>query len=82
MTLAQYLCIFMNRNKTKNKIMKKVIAILSIVALASCGGGQSTETPTTDSTKVSTDSTSSDSTKVVVDSTTITVDSTKAVEIK
>ena len=72
----------MNRNKTKNTIMKKVIAILSIVALASCGGGQSTETPTTDSTKVCTDSTSCDSTKVVVDSTTVTVDTTKAVEKK
>jgi hypothetical protein len=72
----------MYRNKIKNTIMKKTIAILSIVALASCGGGQSTETPTTDSTKVCTDSTSCDSTKVVVDTTTITVDTTKIVEIK
>lgn len=72
----------MYRNKIKKTIMKKVIAILSIVALASCGGGQSTETPTTDSTKVCTDSTSCDSTKVVVGTTTTTVDTTKAVEIK
>ena len=72
----------MYRNKIKKTIMKKVIAILSIVALASCGGGQSTETPTTDSTKVCTDSTSCDSTKVVVDTTTTTVDTTKVVEMK
>lgn len=72
----------MNRNKIKKTIMKKVIAILSIVALASCGGGQSTETPTTDSTKVCTDSTTCDSTKVVVGTTTSAVDTTKAVEIK
>ena len=72
----------MYRNKLKNTIMKKVIAILSIVALASCGGGQSTETPTTDSTKVCMDSTSCDSTKVVVDTTTAPVDTTKLVEIK
>ena len=72
----------MNRNKTKNKIMKKLIAILSIVALASCGGGQSTETPTTDSTKVCTDSTTCDSTKVVVDTTTTTVGTTTTVEKK
>ena len=62
--------------------MKKLIAILSIVALASCGGGQSTETPTTDSTKVCTDSTTCDSTKVVVDTTTTTVGTTTTVEKK
>ena len=54
--------------------MKKVIAILSIVALASCGGGESTQTPTTDSTKV-------DTTKTVVD-TTKTVDTTVVTEKK
>ena len=72
----------MYRNKIKKTIMKKVIAILSIVALASCGGGQSTETPTTDSTKVCTDSTTCDSTKVVVDTTTTTVGTTTTVEKK
>lgn len=72
----------MNRNKIKKQIMKKVIAILSIVALTSCGGGQSTETPSTDSTKVCMDSTSCDSTKVVVDTTTVKVDTTKSVEKK
>jgi hypothetical protein len=72
----------MYRNKIKNTIMKKTIAILSIIALASCGDGQTTETPTTDSTKVCTDSTSCDSTKIVVDTTKVTVDTTKAVEKK
>ena len=72
----------MNRNKIKKTIMKKVIAILSIVALASCGGGQSTETPTTDSTKVCTDSTKCDSTKTCVDTTKVSVDTTTAVENK
>jgi maltose-binding protein MalE len=56
--------------------MKKVIAVLSIVALASCGGGKSTEVSTTDSTVVKTDSTIvTDSTKV--DSIKVVVDSTK-----
>jgi hypothetical protein len=54
--------------------MKKVIALLSIVALASCGGGKTTEPTTIDSTIVKTDSTvvtdstKTDSTKVVLDS--------------
>lgn len=64
--------------KIKNKTnMKKVLALLSIVALASCGEGSSTETTTTDSTTVSVDSTivKSDSTKT--DSTSVSVDSTK-----
>lgn len=72
----------MNRNKIKKTIMKKAIAILSIIALASCGGGQSTETTTTDSTKVCTDSTSCDSTKTCVDTTKSKVDTTKVVEKK
>jgi len=56
--------------------MKKVLAVLSIVALASCGGGTTTETSTcdtcvvkTDTTVVKTDSTKTDSTVVSVDST-------------
>jgi uncharacterized lipoprotein len=57
--------------------MKKVIALLSIVALASCGTGSSTEQTTTDSTVVKSDTTTvvSDSTKT--DSTKVIVDSTK-----
>lgn len=62
--------------------MKKVIAILSIVAMASCGGGQSTETPTTDSTKVCMDSTKCDSTKTCVDTTKVSVGTTTTVENK
>ena len=46
--------------------MKKTIAIVALAAtLASCGGSTSTETTTTDSTKVTVDSTK------VVDSTTV-----------
>ena len=56
--------------------MKKVIALFAIVALVSCGGGSSTETPTTDSTSVKCDTTSctkdsvktTESTEVVKDS--------------
>ena len=49
--------------------MRKIAALLAIVALASCGNGTSTEVKSTDSTTVSTDSTSvcSDSTAVSVD---------------
>jgi len=49
--------------------MKQFIAIVALVALASCGGSTTTETPKTDSTVIKTDTTK------VVDST--TVDSTK-----
>jgi predicted small lipoprotein YifL len=51
-------------NKNKNN-MKKTIAIVTLAAtLASCGGSK-TETPTTDSTKVTVDSVKAvDSTKV------------------
>ncbi len=63
--------------KTKKKTtMKKVIALFAIVALASCGGGNSTETTSTDSTSVTCDTMScakdsvktTDSTHVVKDS--------------
>ena len=47
--------------------MKKILAILSIVALASCGTGTSTEVKS-DSTAVVVDSTKTDSTVVSVDS--------------
>ena len=48
--------------------MKKLLAIVSLVALAACGGnGASTEVKT-DSSAVVVDSTKVDSTKVVVDS--------------
>jgi ABC-type glycerol-3-phosphate transport system substrate-binding protein len=58
-------------NKNKNN-MKKTIAIVALAAtLASCGGSK-TETPTTDSTKVTVDSVTVDSTK--------TVDTVKAVK--
>jgi hypothetical protein len=61
--------------------MKKIVGILSIVVLTSCGGGE-TETPatTTDSTTVTCDSSAvaTDSTKACCDSTkTSVVDSTK-----
>jgi ABC-type uncharacterized transport system auxiliary subunit len=50
-----------NNNLTvnkKNRNMKKTIAIVTLaVTLASCGGSTSTETTTTDSTKVTVDST-------------------------
>jgi hypothetical protein len=52
--------------------MKKIVGILSIVALTSCGGGE-TETPSTtiDSTTVKCDSSAvaTDSTKTCCDST-------------
>lgn len=48
--------------------MKKVLALLSIVALASCGNTTSTDVKT-DSTAVVTDTTLTDSIKVPVDST-------------
>lgn len=46
--------------------MKKILAILSIVALTSCGTGTSTEVKT-DSTAVVADSTKVDSTVISVD---------------
>jgi hypothetical protein len=58
--------------------MKKVLAILAMVALASCGNGTSTEVKS-DSTAVAVDT-------VNVDSAAVSVDSTKteapAVEVK
>lgn len=57
--------------------MKKVLAVLSIVALASCGGGTSTESTTTDSTSVKVDSTVTKTDSTKVDSTVVSVDSTK-----
>jgi hypothetical protein len=47
--------------------MKKIVALFSIVALASCGTGTSTEVKS-DSTAVVVDSTKTDSTVVSVDS--------------
>jgi len=60
--------------------MKKVLVLLSIVALASCGGGKSTDVSTCDTTCVKTDSTIviSDTTKT--DSTVVPVDSAKKVK--
>jgi hypothetical protein len=46
--------------------MKKIVAILSIVALASCGNGATSTEVKTDSTNVTVDSTKTDS--LVVDS--------------
>ena len=67
--------------KTKNKnqtIMKQIVALFTIVALASCGNGTSTEVKTTASTAVAVDSTMvTDSAKVVVDSTKVVVDTAK-----
>ena len=51
--------------------MKQIVALLPIVALASCGNGTSTETTSTDSAAVAVDST------MAVDSTSVTVDSAK-----
>ncbi len=48
--------------------MKKIVAILSIVALTSCTGGTNTGDVKTDSTSVVVDSTKVDSTAKVVDS--------------
>ena len=56
--------------------MKKVIAIFAIAALASCGGGSSTETKT-DSTTVKCDTMTCVKDSVKTDSTTKSVDSTK-----
>jgi hypothetical protein len=55
--------------------MKQIVALLAIVALASCGNGTSTETTSTDSSAVAVDSTS-----VTVDS--AKVEAPKAVESK
>jgi uncharacterized lipoprotein YajG len=54
----------------QKKIMKQIVALFAIVALASCGNGTSTEAESTDSTVVSVDST------MVVDSTATVVDTT------
>ena len=59
--------------------MKKILAILSIVALASCGTGTSTEVKTY-STAVVADSTKVDSTVVSVDS--AKAEAPKAEEVK
>jgi hypothetical protein len=59
--------------------MKKILAILSIVALASCGTGTSTEVKS-DSTAVVADSTKLDSTVVSVDS--VAAEAPKAEEVK
>jgi uncharacterized lipoprotein YajG len=59
--------------------MKKILTILSIVALASCGTGTSTEVKT-DSTAVVADSTKVDSTVVSVDS--AKAEAPKAEEVK
>jgi len=68
-----------NLNKNKNQtIMKQIVALFAIVALASCGNGTSTEVKSTDSTVVAVDSTMvTDSAKVVVDSTKVVVDTAK-----
>jgi hypothetical protein len=58
--------------------MKKIVALLAIVALASCGSGAATEVKN-DSTAVAVDSTKKDSTVVTVDSTKA---ETKAAEVK
>jgi hypothetical protein len=54
--------------------MKQIVALLAIVALASCGNGTSTETTSTDSSAVAVDST------MAVDS--AKVEAPKAVESK
>jgi uncharacterized protein YcfL len=59
--------------------MKKILAILSIVALVSCGTGTSTEVKS-DSTAVVADSTQVDSTVVSVDS--AVAEAPKAEEVK
>jgi uncharacterized lipoprotein YajG len=64
--------------KNKKKIMKKIVLLLSIVALASCGSGPSTEVKS-DSTAVAIDSTK------VLDSTSVdstAVEQVEAVETK
>jgi uncharacterized lipoprotein YajG len=62
----------------KQTNMKKIVALLAIVALASCGSGATTEVKN-DSTAVAVDSTKKDSTVVTVDSTKA---ETKAAEVK
>jgi len=52
--------------------MKKVLGLLAIVALTSCGGGTTTEPATCDTCVVKTDST-----VVKADSTVVKADSTK-----
>lgn len=66
--------IIQNINKQIQTIMRKIVALLTIVALASCGSSTSTCEKGT-----SCDSTSCDSTLVVSDSTKVVVDS---VEVK
>ena len=56
--------------------MKKIAAILSIVALTACGNGATTNEVKTDSTAVVTDSTVVDTTVAPV------VDTVNAVEVK
>jgi uncharacterized protein YcfL len=55
--------------------MKKVFAILAIVALASCGGSQ--ETPAADTTAVAADTAATVDTAAAVDTTAAAVDTTK-----
>jgi uncharacterized protein YcfL len=54
--------------------MKKIVVLLAIVALASCGGGTTSETKSTDSTEVRMDSTVSVDSIVSVDETFVLVD--------
>ena len=58
--------------------MKKIVALFAIVALASCGGGVSTEVKSDSSAVVVVDSTKKDSTVVSVES----AKDEKAVEVK
>lgn len=51
--------------------MKKVFAILAIVALTACGSNNNTAINVADSTAVAADSTSVDSTAAVTDSTSV-----------
>ena len=60
-----------NKNKQDMKKISGLVALIALVMLVSCGGGSSTGTATTDSTKV-------DSLKVVVDSAIVLTDSIKA----
>jgi hypothetical protein len=62
--------IFINKQKN-NTIMKQIVALFAIVALASCGNGTSTEVKSTDSTAVAVDST------MAVDTTSVAVDTAK-----
>jgi uncharacterized lipoprotein YajG len=65
-----YLFILIKSITKQKKIMKQIVTLFAIVALASCGNGTSTEAESTDSTVVSVDST------MVVDSTATVVDTT------